>query len=600
MLSIVLFLVSLLCSVASANRLARSIPERIIISSLVFFAPIVLVGSVLGVCGALSPVWWLWLSTATHLLVYCGARCITVSAPPLSRFAYPGHLPILLVGCLTILVLVSCIVVGAFEPANIDDFDYHFAKIFYWLSEHTFAPTGLELLDGYPQNGELIAAYLGTVLGAVNFADGFQLLALPLWCAAVFRLARQQGVGESNSLLVAVLSCFFPGFWSLVTTVHVDILASALLLTALALLFDRDAFSERVRLILIGSFLGLLVGTKYVALPWVGILGIAACIAPGRPRSIAAWISLVLPCLVLGGERYVSNLIQTGNPLYPYTIPFLMLETVENPRILSELWEERMAGDTSVPFRVMWSWFSPAAMSQTNHENWFGGFGLLWPLVFASSLWATVVAVRQQDRTFLWLVFMAVALFLPTPAHFATRFVLFLPAIGVVGFGKVLEQSRSEWARRVLLILALLAALHCMRQHLTLLLQELGPRRGTSIVTSCSHVARPEGLRDLFQPPLVQTLRSAQQIHMVRGVAPVDRLVSYGCLWAAAPSAQIRFYEFEALPEAIARSSAIGPGALLLINSKAPAHQGLEEAGWVAVLKIGSVVLLQPPNNPAG
>jgi uncharacterized membrane protein len=448
-----------------------------------------------------------------------------------------------LVLSLSVLAIVTTAVT---EPANVDDLDYHYPKLFWMLQTGSFATSGLELVDGYPQNGEILGTFIALATNSVQLVDGFQLLILPLWLASVWSLGAAFKIPYRTNAAVTLVSVCIPSFWSLLITFHVDLVAVALLLSSLALLYARDLFARHTQLALLGASLGLLLGTKYVALPWVGVVLVATLLSSQRPHSVRQFLALVVPLSILGFEPYVANAIRTGNPLYPYSLPVLGWITPAHPRTLGALWEEEMSKGSSVLGRIVMSWFSPDAIAQSNHEHWFGGFGLVWPLLFACVLGVTVSALRNREYRFVGLVSVTIALFLVTPALYTTRFVLFLPAIGAIACGTVLtllDTRKLEVARISLVSLLALASLHCARQNISLLSHELRGRRGETLAASCQNVARPAEFRELLNTHGRQSLSDSTEIVVVRGSNPEDRLVSYGCFWALAPHALIHFDE---------------------------------------------------------
>jgi hypothetical protein len=487
---------------------------------------------------------------------------------------------------------LACVAIAISEAANVDDLDYHYPKMFWMLQTGSFVSSGLELVDGYPQNGEIIGTFLALVTNSIQFVDGSQLILLPLWFASVWALGSAFKIPYRTNAAVTFMSACVPAFWSLVTTFHVDITAIALLLSALALLYAKDLFERRLQLTLLGTSLGLLLGTKYVALPWVGVMLAATILSSLRPRTFRECLSLALPLSLLGFEPYALNVIRTGNPLYPYSLPFLNWSTTVHPRTLGALWEEEMSKGSSVFSRIIASWFSPNAIAQSNHEHWFGGFGLLWPILFVCFISSAACAIRKRDRNFLGLMIVTIALVLVTPAPYTTRFVLFLPAIGALACGKVLtwlEDRKLEMARLSLISLVVLASLHCARQNITLLSQELTGRRGKTLAASCRNVARPTEFRELLHTDASQNLSTAREILVIRGSAAEDRLVSYACLWALAPNASIHFEEIGHAAEALAKASKNGQQRIVVFAGE-PSERAVVQPLLTPRFESGSVV----------
>lgn len=599
MLQIIAFILCLGLSIGAALRCSPVFTERVIASSLFLASAIVLSGSILGNWGALLTIPWSLFCLTLTILIYFAIHFFIPKPASREPLSYPGHAALAFIACAAALAVMAATMIFFFEPANIDDLDYHYAKLFLWLRSAGFSRTGIDLVDGYPQNGELLAAFAATVSGTASLADSSQFFTLPLVWASVFRLIRGFGVTTAHALIGTVLATAFPAFTSLVATLHVDVFALGCLLSATSLLFSAGKLPPRLRLVLIGASLGLLMGTKYVALPWVALLCVATLISPIKPRAIGELLLFGVPLFLVGSERYLSNTLTEGNPLYPYTIPFLNLFTQSNPRLLSGLWEERMSEGDAASYRILMSWFSPEGISRTNYEHWYGGFGLVWPLLLACSLVTLVSAIRSKDRAFVSLFLLGTALFLATPAHHTVRFVLFLPAFGAVGFGRMLDRVRSELLRTIAVGICLVVALHCVRQHISLLSRELSDRRGTDLVASCANTSRPPAFRSLTRKPTSELLEASSTIRVVLGSAVQDRLLSYGCLWVLAPKATITVHELEALPEVLSATQTAGADALALISSRDPTPRALAPQRWPSLFQEGSVAVFKAPASEA-
>lgn len=561
------------------RRFSRSLAGAVVASTTGFLSAVVLSGSMLGVLGALRAFEWSVAALGLTLgLSYVAWR--KGAGATGTRIAYPGHTTVLLGVVLLSLVAMAAIKIYISDPANADDLEYHYPKIFHFIQSGSFQRTGLELVDGYPQNGELLAAFACFILGSLSLIDGVQLLVIPLFCASIWILAQSLGGSRSVAGVSALLGCFVPAVWSLIPTMHVDFLAVSLLVAAVALLFSADCFNKGFQRALFGALLGLLVGTKFVALPWVAVLLVASWFSHLRPRTIADVASMGLPLLLLGGERYLSNALEEGNPLYPYTIPFLGLITAQHPRLLGTLWEERMT--VGIPYleKLFTSWFSPTSIAQSNHEHWFGGFGLMWPILLSGFLCAVLVSAKRGEWRLTTLGVLASALFVVTPANYTTRFVLFLPAFAAVGFGVLLESlrvKRLELTRAIVTSLAVLAALHCTRQSVALFVSEVGPRRGGTVDESCSNVAVPEGLARLMRSPAREAFNNAKSVKVFLGDSPQERMISYACVWQLPPHLTPSFHDLSALTNAAATLPA--GESLLVVSSDVPVELPAELSG---------------------
>ena len=574
-------------------RMTRSLAEAIVVATLSMLSVIVLAGVTLGTLGFLNALTWttLTLCFSAGLTLAAGAYGAQGSR---ERIRYPGHLSMLLSIVPVTLVTITAIKVLISDPANPDDLEYHYPKIFNFIQSESFKRTGLELVDGYPQNGELISTFAYHITNSLALIDGVQLLLIPLFCASISLLASSLGVSQRASFASAILGCCVPAVWSLIPTMHVDFLAASLLVTAVAILFSVKQFDSISKQLLFGAALGLLVGTKFVALPWVAVLLIALLLSPLRPRSVAQTLLVGLPVILLGGERYASNMFREGNPLYPYTIPALGLSIPLHPRLLGTLWEERMTVGIPYMQKVLTSWFSLDSMAQSNHEHWFGGFGLMWPLLLIGTCCALALSARHRSWAIVRLGTLTAVLFVVTPANYTTRFVLFLPAFAAVGFGYLLDSlknSRWELARSLTVSLAFLAAVHCVRQSITLFVKEVGPRRGSTIFESCKNVAVPLVLAKFMNSPQHEVFRSAKSVSVLLGDLPDERMISYACIWVLHPHLQPTFHDVSAFGKVVATLP--DGDSLVVISSQAPPPLSTESAKSEVLLEEKDLQILR-------
>ena len=564
-----------------ARKVASSFAELIAVTSIFIFSCIIASGNLLGFSGLLTQPYWMILAV---IFGFTGVAFVSKSKQTvvLPSLRYPGHI----ICALTVLVLIplsaSVFAIIVSQPANIDDLLYHFPKLFVLAQQASFLPSGLELVDSYPQNSEMLGAFLTLASSDYLFADGCQLLAFPLFLASLFMLGQSQKLKTETSLLVMLLACFIPSIWSLAITFHVDLFSAVMLISALALLSRRTINNRCSYFFLIGCAFGLLMGTKFIALPWAVILLIALCVSPNRPRSLAE-VSLVLaPLIILGGQSYFLNMLRHSNPLYPYSFDFLGFKHQGTNYKLDTIWSEEKSAGYSGLEKILMSWFSINAISQSNHEHWFGGLGALWPIFFLSSLAALYQNIKQKDYSFTWLFFLSSLLFLSTPVNYTARFTLFICGIGAIGFGKFFDSLSGRYGetfKSILLSIVFVAALHCVRQNLSLLAHQVGPKRSATVLEICQREARPAEIRELSGASR-SIFDGAKEIFIVHGSAPADRLLSYACFWQLAPEAKIRFFEL-AESQRLAREMAATTTRTVVILSSIDSSAPLPELAYL-------------------
>jgi hypothetical protein len=251
----------------------------------------------------------------------------------------------------------------------------------------------------YPQNSELLhsVGILLTGRDTLSLFLNFGWLALAFlaaWC-----IGRPYGRAPLTTVAAAVLlECHTlvvrePG------AAKNDLMAAALLLAAIAILVNREAFLARVArpggepaatgpaaqmlpLAVAGLSTGLAVGTKSTAVAMAAALTVAIVfLAPtGRRWAAAGW--WFAAAVAGGGYWYLRNLVIVGNPLPQ--LEHLGPISLPHPERLQEGRPDfsivHYATDTDV-----WSKYFEPGLHQA--------FGLLWPLVIAAAIAGGLAAV---------------------------------------------------------------------------------------------------------------------------------------------------------------------------------------------------------------
>jgi hypothetical protein len=234
------------------------------------------------------------------------------------------------------LVLLSLSVILAFgitkafinlinPPFGWDSLNYHFSFSVEWL-KHGNLNTPITISDDpsptyYPINGSLFFLWLIWPFKNVFLADLGQAPFFLLAFISTYGISRKIGLSQKTSFLSAVLMLLMPNYFKQLQIAYVDVMVAALFLTCVNFLFLlKDDFSAKNTLAY-GISLGLLLGTKTVALPYSMLL-----IAPflyllfKNPGKFYLLIALLAVVACLGGFSYLRNFIETGNPLYPLNL----------------------------------------------------------------------------------------------------------------------------------------------------------------------------------------------------------------------------------------------------------------------------------------
>lgn len=213
-------------------------------------------------------------------------------------------------------------------PFGWDSLNYHFTFAVEWLKNANLN-LGITISDDpsppyYPINGSLLYLWLMLPLKNVFLADLGQV---PFFCVAflaVFSLARKVGLSRDKSFYAAAIFFIIPNFFKQLSIAYVDVIVAALFFTSAVCLFLLNSQFCWRHIVLFSMSLGLLIGTKTIALPYSLILLLPFGYL--SLKNIKKWYLLLLSIFiitVLGGFSYIRNFVDTGNPFYPLDFKIL-------------------------------------------------------------------------------------------------------------------------------------------------------------------------------------------------------------------------------------------------------------------------------------
>lgn len=211
-----------------------------------------------------------------------------------------------------------------------DSLNYHFTFPVEWL-KHGNLNVPIVIFDDpsptyYPLNGSLFYLWLIFPFKSVFLADLGQFPFFVIAVISVFGISRKIGLSRAYAFYSVALFVLIPNFFKQLQVAYVDVMVGCLFLTAVNFLLSlKDKFNLSNALIY-GLSLGLLIGTKTVALPYSVLLIIPFLVISFKDYKRAGLGVVVMLCLlVFGGFSYFRNLIETGNPLYPLDFRLLNL-----------------------------------------------------------------------------------------------------------------------------------------------------------------------------------------------------------------------------------------------------------------------------------
>ena len=207
-------------------------------------------------------------------------------------------------------------------PFGWDDLNYHFTFPVEWL-KHGNLDTPITVFDDpsptyYPVNGSLYYLWLALPLKNVFLADLGQVPFFILGFLVVFNIARKLSLSRELSFYAAGLFLIIPNFFKQLSISYVDVMVAALFLAAVNFLFSLKEVFSFLNVFTFSISLGLLLGTKTVALPYSILLFAPFLYLYCKNLNKAKVLAFVLFAIIaLGGFSYIRNFLNTGNPLYP-------------------------------------------------------------------------------------------------------------------------------------------------------------------------------------------------------------------------------------------------------------------------------------------
>lgn len=359
-------------------------------------------------------------------------------------------------------------------PYAYDALTYHLTTVATWVTSGSLAPSPLSLCCAYyPSNAELLSAWPMVLLGSDTLVDVVQVLAAILGGLAVAAIGRTAALSRRGAAAAGSLYIVTPVVLAQAPTAYVDSLLAALVLSALHGLSRFAATARLSRLVVPSLCAGLLTGTKGTGLLWAAVLVLTAGmvgavhVRHGRLRPTGAAQALVLvlgACALLGGWWYARNLVDTGNPVYPFEIRVAGRTILKGPVQVAEVITQPPAGaGRPWPVAVAHSWAAdllPWRHGSYDYEQRSGGLGPVWSwLGLPLSIPLTVWLWRRRNAG-LVAILPVLALLAVQPYRWWARFTLPLAAVGAIAIVLTAERLRRGFAGRGLrLVTAGLAVL---------------------------------------------------------------------------------------------------------------------------------------------
>lgn len=301
--------------------------DSIIALFVVYLSQIIFIELILGLAGALYLKNVILLSLALFLGAYLLTKNKELNLPPLNFTLYSKKLLSNKLFSFIFFVAASFAIVKILvnflnPPFGWDSLNYHFTFPVEWLKSGNLN-VPIVIFDDpspayYPLNGGLFYLWLIFPFKSVFLADLGQFPFFVIAMISVYGISRKIGLSRAYAFYSAALFALIPNFFKQLQVAYVDVMVGSLFLMGVnSLLSLKDKFNLG-NILIYGLSLGLLIGTKTVALPYSFLLMIPFLVISFKDYKRAGLGVVVILCIfVFGGLSYFRNLIETGNPLYP-------------------------------------------------------------------------------------------------------------------------------------------------------------------------------------------------------------------------------------------------------------------------------------------
>ena len=233
-------------------------------------------------------------------------------------------------------------------PLAWDSLTYHLTNAALWVQKGTLflfkAPDQIAENAHFPINGELLSCWFLLPFRCDLLANVVNFPIALLGGIACYAMARELGLSRKEASFAPALLCFSPMIYSEINTAYVDIATFAFFISAslFALRYLQRGYPGEGIVALASA--GIMLGTKYIAVPAVGLIMIAALIKTvslprsfGRPKKLGLICAGLFIAFLLGGRQYLVNAFDALNPLYPFSVSVLGHEIFPGSDTLHEI-----------------------------------------------------------------------------------------------------------------------------------------------------------------------------------------------------------------------------------------------------------------------
>lgn len=341
-----------------------------------------------------------------------------------------------------------------------DALGYHLPIVLDAVRAHTmrWVPTHIPYVNVYPRAVECFFVWCRLHLLDDALLDLGQVPFAITAAVVVAAMARRAGASAPRAAAWGAVFLAVPLVALQMATSYVDIAYAALLLASAYFATGRLAAPDAWLWALSAGFL---LASKPCAPPAVAILSLVVLVRSVRDGHGVRGLLAVTLAMVLGGERYLANLVTHGNPIWPVGMRLgpLTLPGWDNADTLYMQGVPEPYAHYGWARRVLASLFTEPGLYI--YDARLGGFGPLFTCVLVPLV--LVGALGGRRRHVLFPALLVAACTLATPAAHCLRYALALPA-ALLAFAVVTSDGWKDGPRGAAdLAVAAMAALGLWR-----------------------------------------------------------------------------------------------------------------------------------------
>lgn len=428
-------------------------------------------------------------------------------------------------------------------PYAYDGLSYHLVATAHWLQQGSLATSPLNVCCAhYPLNTELVFAWPAVLIGDDTLVDAVQIGFAIVGAAAVAGIARIAGVSPGGAAAAGAIFFLTPVILAQSATNYNDIAFTAMFLCAvfLVLRYTTGGRKKSTGLVLAAVAAGFALGAKGTGLEYTAVLLLVVAVAlvlrlrgglQARTVAVTA-VAFLAALLAVGGFWYGRNLVQHGNPVYPFEVKIAGVQIFSGRQVSDILTNPSAYRGESNWVRVAHSWAHDASPTRGGaayyqYEERVGGFGPVWPWLSLPAIVAFAYYAVRRRRELVWaLIAPIVLIFLLQPYQWWSRFTMILPALGAVALVQVVERLRGRF--RVALSAGVVVAVLFGAAAATAKVDPAGHGRRISafrVVRLAAAPGRERTVGNLFHPEYRWLDRVPEDAHVAVEVAEEPRFL---------------------------------------------------------------------------